>query len=500
MKRLVGVILGGCALFLAAGAQAAPTAPLSPLDHGLRPSVLAAGQAPPGWSLAERMAFHKVPGVAIAVVRDGKVVAVAGYGLREAGTADRVDADTLFSVGSISKVATATTTLRLAVAGRLDLDRDVDDYLKRWKLPASNTVPDPAVSLRMLMSHTSGLGVHGFADYQPAEPLPTLVQVLDGRKPAKNEAVRFKTAPGRVSDYSGGGVTVEQATIEDATGQPLAALARTQVFGPLGMTRSTFEGPQSAAQGNIAKAHGGDGVVRAAPRGWESFAEAGASGLWTSANDLGRLVGGLIESYQGRSDFLPQPLATAMLTEVSPGPFGLGPRLGGAGPGRYFFHLGANESYLAFLEGYPETGDGFVILTNGANGLALIAEVRNAFSDAVGQGAHPPLRTIKPRLPPAADLAGDYRLDPAVPMDVRRALADSFEYEALKFTVAGDGVEMTLPGQDKPAPLLTLGPAQFAQSGLYVFTFDFRRDAFGKVRGVTVAMPETGSIAYYARQ
>ncbi len=205
---------------------------------------------------------------------------------------------------------------------------------------------------------------------------------------------------------------MEQATIEDATGQPLAALARTQVFTPLGMTRSTFESPLSPD--NIAKAHGGDGAPRAAPRGWESFAEAGASGLWTSANDLGRLVGGLIESYQGVPDFLPQPLATAMLTEVSARAVGLGPRLGGAGPGRYFFHLRANESYLAFLEGYPETGDGFVILTNGANGLALIAEVRNAFSDAVGQDAHPPLRTIKPRLPPAPDLAGDYRLDPAV--------------------------------------------------------------------------------------
>jgi len=502
MKRLVGVILGGCALLLNTAAAAAPpvSSPLSPLERGLRPTVLAAGEAAPGWSLAQRMAVHKVPGVAVAVLRDGQVVAAAGYGLRGAGTADKVDANTLFSVGSISKVATATTTLRLAAAGRVDLDRDVDDYLKRWKLPASDAVPDPAVSLRMLMSHTSGLGVHGFADYQPADPLPSLVQVLDGQKPAKNEAVRFKTPPGRVTDYSGGGVTVEQAVIEDATGQPLAALARAQVFAPLGMTRSTFESPLLASHGNVAKAHGGDGMVRAGPRGWESFAEAGASGLWTSANDLGRLVGGLIQSYQGRSDFLPQPLATTMLTEVSPGPFGLGPRLGGAGPGRYFFHLGANESYLAFLEGYPETGDGFVILTNGANGLALISEVRNALSDALPHGAHPMLRTVNPRLPPASDLAGDYRLDPATPTDLRRALADNFEYDALKFTVAGDTVEMTLPGQEKPSPLLALGPSQFAQSGLYVFTFEFRRDAFGKVRGVTVAMPETGSVAYYVRR
>jgi CubicO group peptidase (beta-lactamase class C family) len=474
--------------------------PLAALGHGLRPDVIAPGQAAPAWSLAERMAHHKVPGVAIAVLRNGQVVRAVGYGVRESGTQDRVDGDTLFSVGSISKVATATTTLRLVAEGRLDLGRDVDDYLKRWKLPPSAEVPDPRVSLRMLMSHTSGLGVHGFADYQPAEPLPTLVQVLNGERPAKNEAVRFKSAPGRLNDYSGGGVTVEQAVIEDATGQTLEALARSRVFAPLGMKRSTFESPLSATRGNIAKAHDGHGAPTALPRGWESFAEPGASGLWTSAADLGQLVGGLIRSYQGRDDFLPQPLATTMMTEVSPSAFGLGPRLGGAGPGRYFFHLGANQSYLAFMEGYLETGDGFVILTNGSNGLALIAEVRNALADAIGQGAHPPLRAVALRAPPSPDFAGRYRLDPATPMDLRRALADSFEYDSLQVSVAGDTVEVTPAGQTKPMPLTPLAPARFAQSNLYAYTYDFHRDAWGKVRGVTVSMPETNSSAYYARE
>ena len=502
MSRLLLALALTLAVATPAWAADAPAAldPLAALDHGLRPDVIAAGQAAPGWSLAERMRHHKVPGVAIAVLRNGEVARAVGYGVREAGTQDKVDGDTLFSVGSISKVATATTTLRLVAEGRLDLDRDVDDYLKRWKLPPSAEAPDPRVSLRMLMSHTSGLGVHGFADYQPAEPLPTLVQVLDGEKPAKNEAVRFKSAPGRLNDYSGGGVTVEQAVIEDATGQTLEALARARVFAALGMKRSTFESPLSASRGNIAKAHDGQGAPTALPRGWESFAEAGASGLWTSADDLGQLVGGLIKSYQGRGDFLPQPLATAMMTEVSPSAFGLGPRLGGAGPGRCFFHLGANQSYLAFMEGYLETGDGFVILTNGSNGLALIAEVRNALADAIGRGAHPPLRAVALRAPPSSDFAGRYRLDPATPMDLRRALADSFDYETLQVGVAGDTVEVTPAGQAKPSPLLPLGPAKFAQSNLYAYTYDFHRDAWGKVRGLTVSMPETNSAAYYARE
>ncbi|QNA86826.1 beta-lactamase family protein [Sphingomonas sp. So64.6b] len=486
-----------------AQAQTQPPAdsnPLAALDHGLRPTVIAPGEAVPRWSLTERMRFHKVPGVAVAVLKNGEVVRAVGYGEREAGTQDKVDGDTLFSVGSISKVVTAATTLRLVAAGKLDLDRNVDDYLKRWKLPASEQVPQPRVSLRMLMSHSSGLGVHGFADYQPNEPLPTLVQVLDGQKPAKNEAVRFKTAPGLLNDYSGGGVTVEQAVIEDTTGQPLQQLAEAQVFRPLGMRRSTFESPLSAAHGNIAKAHDGNGAPTALPRGWESFAEAGASGLWTSAHDLGQVVGGLIKSYQGRGDFLPQPLATAMMTEVSPSVFGLGPRLGGTGPGRHFFHLGANESYRALLEGYPETGDGYVILTNGSNGTALAAEIRNALSDAISLGAHPVVRTVAFRAPPSPDYAGRYRLDSAVPMDLRRALADSFDHETIQVNIVGNTVEIALPGQEKPLPLLPLGPAQFVQSGLYSYMFDFRRDASGKVRGVSVSMPEANSVAYYAHE
>lgn len=500
--RLRGLAWLVCAAAAPLQAQTPAAAdPFAALDHGLRPSVIAAGEAPPRWSLAQRMRHYNVPGVAIALIRNGEVVRATGYGLREAGTQDKVDGDTLFSVGSISKVATAATGLRLVAQGRLDLDRDVGDYLKRWKLPASAEPPQPRVNLRMLMSHTSGLGVHGFADYQPQEPLPTLVQVLEGQAPAKGEPVRFKHAPGSVVDYSGGGVTVEQLVLEDVSGQSLQALAREQVFAPLGMRRSTFESPLSPAHGNIAKAHDSDGDPVALPRGWESFGEGGASGLWTSANDLGRLVGGLIKSYQGRGDFLPQALAIAMMTEVSPSVFGLGPRLGGSGPGRYFFHMGANESYLALMEGYPETGDGYVVLTNASNGGALIDEIRNALADAIAPGAHPSVQAVAPRLPPSSDFIGAYRIDTQVPMDLRRATADNFDYGALRVNVAGDAVQLLLPGREQqPVALHSLGPARYVYGGIYTIVFDFRRDAWGKVRGLTVTIPEADSVTYYLKE
>ena len=469
------------------------------IQRGLRPSVVKAGEPVPAWTLAERMAHYNVPGVAIALVKDGKLAYAAGYGAREAGTQDAVDADTLFSVGSVSKMITAATTLQLVSQGKIDLDRDVNTYLKSWRIPDAPGIEHPTVTTRMLLSHTSGLTVHGFKDYQPAETLPTLVQTLNGTPPAKNKPIVLQREPGTQSDYSGGGVMVEQQMIEDLTGHPLDAVARAQVFERAGMRRSTFESPLSAARGNIAKAHDGKGALTALPRGWESFPEQAASGLWTSANDLGVFVAALIGSYRGeKGALLPKAIAMQMLTEVSPGTRGLGPDLAGTGNTRRFVHNGDNDSYHAGIEGYPQTGYGFAILTNGKNGIALRGEIRNAISDALRDGIKPTIRTIALDLdaPIYADYAGTYRLDPAQPMDVRGALPDWFDYESIAVKVGNGAITIDLP-EEPTAELSPLSPNRFlaAKAGAEL---EFHRDAHGIVHALSVVAG--GSRAYYRRQ
>lgn len=474
--------------------------PLTALEHGLRPTVLKAGESAPGWSLQERMAHHRVPGVAVALLKSGEVVQAAGFGVREAGTNDAVDADTLFSVGSISKMLTAAITLRLVAQGKLDLDRNVNDYLTKWRIPAAPSVPNPRVTLRMLMSHTSGLSVWGFEDYRPGEPLPSLLETLDGKRPAKNEPIRLAHEPGARMAYSGGGVMVEQLVLETVAGTRLESLARAQAFEPVGMPRSTFENPLPASRGNIAKAHDDKGARAALPRGWEAFPELAASGLWTSANDLGAFAGALLRSYRGADRFLPQALTVQMMTEVSPSWHGLGPRLDGAGEQRIFHHGGSNDSYRAWIEGHLDSGDGFVILTNGSNGGRLMLEIRNALSDALGHGVNPPIRSIAlaPGSVALADYAGAYQLDAAVPIDVRARLTDSFATDLLQVKLNGD----TLSLSDKPgAParaLLPLTPTRFVAHGdLLPPQFEFHRDTRGSVRGLSV---ERGaSHAYYRR-
>ncbi|WP_233595255.1 MULTISPECIES: serine hydrolase [Corallococcus] len=494
---LAAVLFAGNVLAAAPEANSQTPNVFAALEHGLRPSTLKSGEPLPGWSLQERMAYHHVPGVAIAVLKGGKVVQAAGFGVREAGTQDAVNADTLFSVGSVSKVVTAATTLRRVAAGKLDLDRDVNTYLTSWRIPKAPAFAQDKVTLRMLMSHTSGLTVWGFEDYLPNEKLPTLVQTLDGVAPAKNEPIRIDFEPGTRMRYSGGGVTVEQLVLEDTTRKPLETIARSELFQPVGMRRSTFVNPLPASLGNIAKAHDKDGQRAALPRGWETFPEQAASGLWTSANDLGAFVGALINSYQGKGGFLPQPLALQMMTEVTPSLHGLGPRLEGDGQTRVFHHGGSNDSYRAWIEGYLETGDGMVMLTNGPGGTQLMVEIRNALSDALGRGINPLERTVELAPTVFADYTGTYRLDAGVPNDLTGNLAGHFASGTLKVGIT-EGAVTVAEDKQSPKTLRPLSPTRFlGPVEILPLRFEFLRNARGQVYALFV---ERGNARVYFRR
>ncbi len=357
---------------------------VSGVDQAAADTLIGAIPVDGGATLAERMAEYGIPGISVAVLRDGELAWARGFGVKLVGSGDEVDAETVFSVGSVSKVGAAATTLRLVDEGRLDLDVDVDDYLTSWQIPQNDFTDTSPVTLRRLLSHTAGTTVHGFADFQPHEALPTTVQILESSGPAKNPPVLVDTEPGTLWRYSGGGTTIEQLVIEDVTEMPFPEAARVHVFEPLGMSRSTYENPISASHGNIARAHDFRGQPAALPRGWEAMPETAASGLWTSPSDYARLLIAFRESWLGESEFLSQPLAQDLMTEVPPGNFGLGPILEGEGPTRNYSHGGANNSYKALFMVFLESGDGAVVFTNGTRGQLLIDEVMAALAATEG--------------------------------------------------------------------------------------------------------------------
>lgn len=338
------------------------------------------------WSIEERMAEHGVPGAGVAIIENGEIIWAQGYGVLSARSDELVDKQTVFSAGSISKLINAAVILRLAQDGRLDLDEDVNTYLTSWKAPDNEFTRARKVTLRMLLSHTSGFSQHGFPDFEPDEELPTVLQTLNGEPPAKHDAVELLFEPGSKMKYSGGGVTVSQLVVEDVTGVPYVEAAQKYVFAPLGMTCSTFANPLPAEHGNVAKAHDRKGRPRALPRGYESMPEMAASGLWVSAEDMAIFVRALLLD----DEFLSDELRTDMLTRVPLSWHGLGPRLNGSGEKLVFHHGGANNSYQAWVEGHPAQGDGIVVLTNGAGGRLLAYEIRVAAENAFGWSIHFP--------------------------------------------------------------------------------------------------------------
>jgi CubicO group peptidase (beta-lactamase class C family) len=380
VKRLLAIGFAAILAVCYAGHASAKDARLAAFETAIV-SVEDLGKPnPKTWSIQDRMAAYGVAGTGVAIIEKGKIVWAQGYGVLSANEAEPANAQSIFSAGSVSKLINAALILRLVQAGQINLDVDVNRYLTSWKVPESEFTRAKKVTLRMLLSHTSGFSQSGFPDFEPGEPLPTLLQTLNGQPPAKHKAVVLTYAPGTRMQYSGGGVQVSQLAVENVTGMSYGEAAQKYVFAPLGMTRSTFQNPLSAGHGNIAKAHDKTGKARALPRGYESMPELAASGLWISAEDLAIFVNALMNDRQ----FLSDGLRKDMLTRVPRSWHGLGPRLNGSGEKFVFHHGGANNSYQSIVEGHPTQGNGIVVLTNGEAGRALAYEIRIAVGQALG--------------------------------------------------------------------------------------------------------------------
>ncbi len=342
--------------------------------HGLRPPVAIKGRPAVRWTLAERMAVHHVPGVSIAIIDGGRVVWARGFGVKENGTNDLVTTSTLFQAQSISKAVAATATLFLVDSGKLSLDENPNTYLRSWKLPENEFQVKEKVTLRKILSHSAGLTVGGFAGYRSGDALPTLLQILNGEKPATNPPIRVDTVPGSISRYSGGGAMVMQQLLIDVTGESFPSMMKRLVFDRIGMTLSTYEQPLPEARRKEA-ASGHDGEGELVKGKWPIVPEMAAAGLWTTPTELAEWALEISDAWGGRpSKLLSKKIATEMLTMQKP-PFGLGVYIRGTDEALSFFHAGSIWGFRAFVVMFPAIGKGAVVMTNADQGDALITEL-----------------------------------------------------------------------------------------------------------------------------
>jgi CubicO group peptidase (beta-lactamase class C family) len=395
--------------------------------------------------LEERMAALHVPGVSIAVIHNGAIEWARGYGVERVG-GPAVSADTLFQAGSISKPVAAMAALRLVQAGKLSLDDDVNTKLVSWKVPASPAANGAPVTLRELLTHTGGTTVHGFPGYAQDAPVPTLVQVLDGQKPANTDAIRVEAAPGSKWNYSGGGFTIMQQMVVDVAREPFPKVLHDTVLGPIGMSHSTYQQPLPAElREKAATPYNADGT--AVTGGAHTYPEMAAAGLWTTASDLARYAMENQRSLQGKANHVLSREMTGQMVTPGKGNWGLGVQIGGAASDRYFMHGGVNAGFESLFVAYENHGDGAVVMTNAQGGSRLAGEIMQSISAEYGwPDFHPVVRTsVKVDRAVLTRYVGTYELSPRF---------------SLTFTLDGDQL-MAQAGKQEKLPVFAESETKF---------------------------------------
>lgn len=292
-------------------------------------------------TLPDRMRFYKTPGVSVAVIHNGSIAWARGYGVREADTAGAVTPETIFQAASISKAVAALVALRLVEDGKLDLDEDVNRKLVSWKVPENQYTKNSKVTLRGLLSHSSGMvePAEGTSGIFPDQPFPALPEILEGKTRVLREPARIGFVPGTRWQYCNAGYCVLQLLIEDVLGKPFAQVADEVVLKPLGLVNSSFARLSKVHhQNGCAAAHNNAG--KPLPEKWLD-APPCTGGLWTTPSDLARFAIEIERSAAGASNSLLSPqLARKMLTRQA-GNWGLGVGLTGSGEAERFFHSGS---------------------------------------------------------------------------------------------------------------------------------------------------------------
>jgi len=337
-----------------------------------------------------QMKRRGITGLSLAIIDGGKIVREQGYGFTDKSGKIPVTASTLFQAGSVSKPVAALGALHLVEKGLLSLDEDVNTKLRTWTVPQNKFTDARKVTLRLLLSHTAGMTVHGFPGYAVGLPLPTLTQVLNGEKPANTDAIRVDRTPGKEWKYSGGGYVVMQQMVLDVTSKPFPQFMDEAVLKPLGMTSSTYSQPlPDNMAARAAKGYGGifDQPINGA---WNVYPEMAAAGLWTTAGDLARFALGIQNAISGRSNpVISQPLTQEMLTSQLNND-GLGLFLKSSGKTLRFGHDGADAGFDAVMIAYAYVGKGAAVMINKNDDGKAMSQI---FS-VIGEQYHWPDYTI----------------------------------------------------------------------------------------------------------
>jgi len=310
-------------------------------------------------------------GLAIAVVKDGRVAMVKTYGVREAGGTEKVTPDTVFRIASLSKGFAGTLAVMEQSEGKLNLQTPVATIVPEFKL--KRAADAARVTLEDVLSQRTGLPPYAYDNLLEAGRPPSAIL-------SEYAKVKQTCSPGECFTYQNVAFNMIAAAIEKASGKTYAAEVQSRIFTPLDMRTASIGLNQLKSTGNWARPH-----KRVGPQNWVStpvtdwyYRVPAAGGVNASINDLSKW---LIAQIGLRPDVIPvavldeahrkriaTPPETArqrsLKTPVTETSYGLGWRNYTYAGRPVITHSGSVEGYIAQIAWVPENKSGIVILSN----------------------------------------------------------------------------------------------------------------------------------------
>ena len=311
------------------------------------------------------MREHHVPGASLAIVQQGRLYWAEGFGVSDARRTKPVTVDTVFEAASMSKPILALGALQLIQQGRLDLDAPLVGYLGHDYLP--DAPAHRLVTARMALTHRTGLPNWRMGYDDMGGPLPLLFR------------------PGSEYGYSGEGILFLQRAMEAITGEPLDAFAARRLFGPLGLTHTSYVWTEALGE-DLASGHRDDGSFEDRTHYRKAN---GAYSLYTTPTEYARLMLTLVTpEILGADAFTPASIDLLLARElrvddsnayVRPGLArsvanyrALGWSIDVTAEGDILMHSGSNSSgFRSFGQFNRDKGSALVIFTNGESGSLI---------------------------------------------------------------------------------------------------------------------------------
>lgn len=360
------------------------------------------------------MRQQSIVGLSVAVVDDQRLLWARGFGFADKEKGVPATPDTLYRVGSISKLFTDTAAMQLAEQGRLDIDAPLARALPGFSI-RSRFADAPPITLRGLMTHHAGLPRDYLKDFFTETPPPftSVIPLLADTDTAY--------APGTVLSYSNLGITLVGAAVERAAGQPFADHLQRSLLAPLGMAEASFSAAPSASP-LMAR-----GYEKGRLRDEPALRDVPAGGLNASVADLARFASMVFADGQARGGRVlkAETVAEMLRPQNADVPLDLDGRVGigwfiGRPPlkhgGKVVLHGGATYNFHSALVALPEHKLAVVVLSNSAGSSATVdriaTEVLSVALEA-RSGLRPPPATEPAAAAPLAEAEvvrweGDY--------------------------------------------------------------------------------------------